>query len=162
MNYFGNVSSLGCTAEEYFFDVFMNGSLKQRMKKIFLPDSKYGAMRANEEMDRKEGTDFFFKGIRFDFATCYSYSRENYCKDGMVQEFQDKVEGYYSDVYLGIRNRNSDTFADSTFKYPVVVIGGCCNNLYEAKKLIHFMCDHWNEIFEKACILRKKYLKERR
>lgn len=146
---------LGMFAEELFFDVFLNGKLKKRMQKIVLPNDEYGygARRASEEIDQKEGTDFFYKGLRFDISICYDFSKENYSKEGMVTGFQETIEGCNCTVYLCLRNSNGNV----DFEKPVIVAGGCCNTQYEVKKTIHFMCENWNTIFEAARKLRIKY-----
>ena len=145
--------SLGLFAEEFFFNVFLNGKLKERMKKVYLPNNKFGAIRSSEEIDQKEGTDFFFKGIRFDISICYDFHKENYNKVGMVEGLQETIEGCNCTIYLGVRDNNGN----ANFERPVIVAGGCCNTQYEVKKTIHFMCNHWDKVFEAAKQLRIKY-----
>lgn len=161
MNYSGR--SLGQQAEERFFEVFREGLLRERLAKKFLPDSSYAAMRASYDQDTKEGTDFFYGGIRFDFAICYRYSvkesEENFVKEGMVKSLKDKVKGYTRDLYLGVRCKNKDTTKSPYFVHPVIVIGWSCNNMTEVNDLCHFIDSHWDEIYKKAKALRKRYKK---
>ena len=160
MIYSGRKSNgLGVQAEEMFFDIFQGGLLKERMVKVMLPDNKYGAMRASREQDSKEGVDFFWGGIRFDFAICYKYSvnddEDNFAKEGMSQKLKDIVQGYNHDLHLGVR-------WCSYFQKPVVVIGWSCTNIKEVCDLCHFIDSNWDKIYVKAKALKKRHEKGER
>lgn len=147
--------------ENLFFHIFRGGAIKERGQKIRLAGAKwglegikYGARRATDDEDRNEGTDFFWATIRFDIAFCWDGNKETFLKDGMVTGFTAVYSGYYTDVYLAVRDRNSR----GPFKRPVIVIGNSSNYRSDARRFAEFVDFHWEEIWGVAKKLRQKYL----
>ena len=146
----------GVDAENYFFDVFLNGKIKEPGIMYTLANG-VEAGRASKEVDETEGTDFFYGGIRFDFTTNYDTHDEKFGKD-RIEDFPQKetIEGNMS-FWMGITIQLRFGNAKSSFKEPVAVIGGPTTSRYDDRRMAHFICKNWNEIFVKAKKLNDAY-----